>query len=246
MIILCLVHISHGYKSANPPMFNVAKIPNLFGVSVYSFMCHHSLPSLVTPFSTKRRIFSLFAADYVVILAFYLLISLVGVFTFSNLQDIFTLNFLCDASQHPVTNVKGIGLFLALFPVFTPSSNFPIIAISLRNNIAALFKVQDNRAWYIHRLVFPLVAIAPPIIVALIVDNVEFLVSVTGSYAGASIQYFIPTSLVFFARRAHRSHSDLANVANPYKSPLKHMAWLVIVFVWAVVAIALVTVYRFV
>ena len=29
-----------------PPMARIGGLPNLFGVCVYSFMCHHSLPSL--------------------------------------------------------------------------------------------------------------------------------------------------------------------------------------------------------
>ena len=245
MIILCIIHISHGYKSATPDAFKVSGIPGFFGVSVYSFMCHHSLPSLVTPISRKRHIFSLFATDYVLILVFYLLLSLVGVFTFPDLQDIFTLNFLCDSSSHPITHFKGIEYFLALFPVFTLSSNFPIIAISLRNNIATLFKVHSERAWFMERIVFPVLAIGPPILVALIVDNVELLVSITGSYAGASIQYFIPASLLFFARRNQRGNPRLAQLVNPYTSPLRRSVWVIIVFIWAITAVILVTIYRF-
>ena len=33
---------------ASPPVANFGGIPNMFGVCVYSFMCHHSLPSLGT------------------------------------------------------------------------------------------------------------------------------------------------------------------------------------------------------
>ncbi len=32
----------------HPPVMRIDGLPNLFGVCVYSFMCHHSLPSLGT------------------------------------------------------------------------------------------------------------------------------------------------------------------------------------------------------
>ena len=31
--------------------------------------------------------------------------------------------------------MRGLGAYLALFPVFTLTTNFPIIAITLRNNL---------------------------------------------------------------------------------------------------------------
>ena len=48
----------------------------------YSFMCHHSLPSLVTPIRNKAGILGLFAGDYFLILAFYSLLSFTGIFAF--------------------------------------------------------------------------------------------------------------------------------------------------------------------
>ena len=30
-------------------------LPNLFGFSVYAFMCHHSLPSIITPVSYESE-----------------------------------------------------------------------------------------------------------------------------------------------------------------------------------------------
>ncbi|CAG2168389.1 unnamed protein product, partial [Oppiella nova] len=64
MIIIAMVAISSGKAHARPSTLSVRGIPNLFGVCVYSFMCHHSLPSLVTPISNKSRIFVLILTDY--------------------------------------------------------------------------------------------------------------------------------------------------------------------------------------
>ena len=47
MVTLACLRLSNG-KIFHPKSFIVDGIPNMFGVCVYSFMCHHSLPSLGT------------------------------------------------------------------------------------------------------------------------------------------------------------------------------------------------------
>ena len=62
------------------------KIPEFIGVAVYSFMCHHSLPSIVTPMRSKRQVLTLLATDYAVIAALYWLLCGSAVQAFGNLQ----------------------------------------------------------------------------------------------------------------------------------------------------------------
>ena len=114
---------------------------------MYSFMCHHSLPSIgknllqlflenvgiyniflssVTPISRKKHITGLLSLDYTVILSFYLLVAFTGIFAFDEIQDLYTLNFTPNPGEP--WYMKLIHYFLSLFPVFTLSTNFPIIA----------------------------------------------------------------------------------------------------------------------
>ncbi len=51
--------------------------------------------------------------------------------TASDLDDLYTLNF-----KH--FHVAFVSYFLGLFPVFVLSANFPILAITLRNNVKTL------------------------------------------------------------------------------------------------------------
>ena len=78
---------------ASPPTSRISGLPNLFGVCVYSFMCHHSLPGLVTPISNKKKLYSLILGDYTIILAFYFLLAFTGIFAFRDINDLYTLNF---------------------------------------------------------------------------------------------------------------------------------------------------------
>ncbi|XP_054923679.1 transmembrane protein 104 isoform X3 [Dermacentor andersoni] len=189
MIVLCALALGQGKGQGHPALAVPTGLPNLFGVCVYSFMCHHSLPSLVTPWREKRNLFPLLAADYMLILGFYTLLSFTGIFTFPELHDMYTLDF----------------------------------------------------QMLVERFIFPLLALLPPVAIALATESVEFLVGFTGSYAGAFIQYIIPVALVHRARKQVLEALGLG-VKNQHASPFRHGAWLIFVLVWAVACVTLVTV----
>ena len=64
------------------PVADVKGLSSLFGVSIYSFMCHHSLPSLVTPMSSKRKLNTVMVADFALIMGFYCLLCFTAMFRF--------------------------------------------------------------------------------------------------------------------------------------------------------------------
>uniref|UniRef100_A0A2R5L8M9 Putative amino acid transporter n=1 Tax=Ornithodoros turicata TaxID=34597 RepID=A0A2R5L8M9_9ACAR len=266
MIILCTIALSGGKGRGQPPVADPTGLPNLFGVCVYAFMCHHSLPSLVTPMKSKRHLFALVGADYLLILGFYTLLAFTGIFTFPRLHDMYTLNFqpTDDPLGSIVPAIPFLQYFLSLFPVFTLSTSFPIIAITLRNNLKALFLREERSSSssptssvassttaapstlykILERFLLPLLAILPPIIVAFATENVEFLVGITGSYAGAVIQYIVPVALVYCARNQVFETLGLG-VRNQHASVFRHSAWLVFVLLWAVTCVTFVTVNHF-
>lgn len=240
MIILALIRIGKGHGEGHPKAAQLSGVPNLFGVCVYSFMCQHSLPSLVTPISDKRRVGALVLTDYVLILGFYSLLSFTAIFCFDSslLRDMYTLNFTdnCD-----VLGVAALRYFLGLFPVFTISTNFPIIAVTLRNNWKTLFHREGGTyPWVVDRIVFPLITLVPPIIVAFLTHDLESLVGITGAYAGTGIQYIIPAFLVYFSRR-HLEPVFGPDVVNKHRSPFRHTFWVVFVVVWATFCLMFVT-----
>lgn len=245
MITWAIVLLAEGKNQGHPPAADITKLPQLFGVCVYSFMCHHSLPALITPISEKKSILKLLGADYLLILLFYLLLAFTGIFAFAHLNDLYTLNFQPDRCKDVDTPIAiyCLQVFLLLFPVFTLSTNFPIIAITLRNNLKGLFLRETRRySFFTSRCLFPLLAIIPPTIVGLVTSNVEFLVGITGAYAGSIIQYVVPATLVHYARKMTLEHIGMG-VKNPFSSPLQHYMWLVAICLWAGVCQIFVTLY---
>ncbi|XP_008586485.1 PREDICTED: transmembrane protein 104 isoform X1 [Galeopterus variegatus] len=231
MIVLALVRIGHGQGEGHPPLADLSGVRNLFGVCVYSFMCQHSLPSLVTPVSSKRHLTRLVFLDYVLILAFYSLLSFTAIFCFrgDSLMDMYTLNFArCD-----IVGLAAVRFFLGLFPVFTISTNFPIIAVTLRNNWKTLFHREGGTyPWVVDRVVFPTITLVPPVLVAFCTHDLESLVGITGAYAGTGIQYVIPAFLVFHCRKDTQLAFGYGTV-NKHQSPFRHTFWVGFVLLWA-------------
>jgi len=142
--------------------------------------------------------------------------------------------------------VPILDYFLPLFPVFTLSTNFPIIAITLQNNLKTLFmpdEMPQNSSFFIQRLLYPLVAIIPPFAVAFVTEDLEVLVGIVGSYAGASIQYIFPALLVYYSRKKIITLCPtLVSTDNKLISPFSHRIWIPLVLIWSVICIIFVTV----
>jgi len=90
-----------------------------------------------------------------------------GIFAFERIEDLYTLDFLPnDVAYIDFWSglLIGIDYFLALFPIFTLSTSFPIVAITLKNNLQSLFLDTSQYETYslFVRLCFPLLAIIPP------------------------------------------------------------------------------------
>lgn len=194
-----------------PPAFQPQNIPSLFGVCVYVFMCHHSIPGIVTPVRNKSKILcTIFIPVFITVLSFNLLLSTTAIIAFNHIEDIYTLNFLpnnefIDISRIPYTLALVIGYFLCLFPAFALTSSFPIVGTSLLGNIFSLcnffFVFKSDKAQNILKYTLPFIVLLPPLGIALITNNVGYLTGFTGAIFGSGIQYIIPALLVFKARR---------------------------------------------
>jgi hypothetical protein len=247
MIILAIIRIGEhkGASASDIPYFDIAGFPKLFGVAVYSFMMHHSAPALLHPIREKRGIFGMFTAVYTSVYMSYILLCFTAVFAFASetnskcgntpgeackLQPLYTLNF----SSY---NNQGIADFLALFPCFTLTANFPLICITLRNNISELIfpgDAEKQRKWR------PLIALGcaiPPILIAFGTQAVGLLVNITGSFAGVGIQYVLPALFVLYSRKQVRATEGLQDEKNVFASPFSRDWYPYFILVWSALTI---------
>ncbi|CAF0706838.1 unnamed protein product [Brachionus calyciflorus] len=233
MITLATIKIIDNTEKSSvprPALIDIPKVPNFFGVCIYAFMCHHSLPGIITPMKNKQNYKYIFVGVYLCVLFFYLLLSFTGVFAFGDsLEDFYTLNFLPNNQDKNKQSLflTVIDYYLSLFPVFTISASFPIIGITLRNNLKSLFHfisqtepTQGNNKSYFTSIGLPLITLVPPLLISLITHDLQLLVGITGSYAGVAIQYIIPSCLVYFGRKeAIRVFRQNFQYRNSFSSP---------------------------
>lgn len=229
----------------------------LFGVTIYSFMCHHSLPSLLNPVMARvpkqslsfAKIAKPVATALTCCLLVYLLLNTIVTLRFMprEIEDVITLNFQ-NFRPHFVS------VFLELFPVCTLGASFPIIACTLRNNLQTLMLMaypprqgarRDSGVKLVEEVVLPLVVLALPLVVAFCTENVEMLVGLTGSYGGCAIEFVIPTLLVIQARKRLKQHEQTSGgaFATPRVSlgVLGHKFFVNLVLVWSAACLVLVT-----
>ncbi|KAF6213342.1 hypothetical protein GE061_011061 [Apolygus lucorum] len=171
MISLAIWRLSSSsYEHGMPSKAKWIGTPAMFGSSIYSFMCHHSLPGLISPIKDKKYLYAYLAVDYLAILAFYLTLCLTAVFAFPSIQELYTLNFAPNMDSE---KIGYVGYILALFPVYTLTTSFPIIAITLRGNLQAMFVKCQWRI--LQSVILPIVAVVPPVIIAMTTLNIETL-----------------------------------------------------------------------
>ena len=231
-------------------------------------MCHHSLPSIITPMRGKESYKPAMATVYISIMLFYLALSYTGLFAFgADLNDLYTLNFLPNDNKRSRGDngpfMLVIDYYLSLFPVFTISASFPIIGITLRNNLKSLYffaaslrrgsdsAVADASTMANSRFFaigLPLITLVPPFCIAMITHDLGLLVGITGSYAGVAIQYVVPSCLVYVARREAKrlfvaeEQQQHRPLIHSYASPFQHRFWVFFLLIWSTLSVIFVTI----
>jgi amino acid permease len=229
------------------PLFR-PDVPALFGTAIYAFMCHHSLPGIVTPMKDKLRVIRVLMIDFSIIAVVYILLGALAVSCFgTDLSSLYIYKF-------KEFHIVPLAVFLQLFPVFTLASNFPLLTITLRNNMIHLVKIlmgperveasdvmREPETWF-RGFIFTLSALAPAFIITMFDNrNVTLLVRLTGSYPGLFIMFVFPAVLVFCARRYQHKHGLPAIGSNPYRSWFQSKWWLIGIAFWCVVCLILQT-----
>eukprot|EP01100_Stratorugosa_tubuloviscum_P012843 TRINITY_DN620_c0_g4_i1.p1 TRINITY_DN620_c0_g4~~TRINITY_DN620_c0_g4_i1.p1 ORF type:complete len:484 (-),score=141.89 TRINITY_DN620_c0_g4_i1:111-1562(-) len=257
MIILAFMQIfsqdsESRTKISDIKVFDVKEVASLFGVSIYAFMCHHSLPAIVSAIANKNYIVKMFCADFFTVFSVYLLLTYTAMFAFGKLVDVgCETSYPCSIISPYNLNFQKydnpfVSYFLALFPVFTLTTNFPLIAITLRNNLLQLFssKEKSTSISKLRVISFTLLTVIPPVVVALITSEVKLLVDITGSYAGLLIMLVMPALFVFYGRRNIKNNLSKINQEynNLHASPFQHSYFVFFILFASAVSLVLVTV----
>lgn len=104
-----------------------------------------------------------------------------------------------------------------------------------------------RKRFWVERIFFPSLAVIPPVLLALATEDLQILVGIVGSYAGACIQYVIPALLIYYARKQEGNRIeelplDEMKMKTALSSPFRHKYWIPFVLLWAGLSMVLVTI----
>eukprot|EP00298_Acanthocystis_sp_HF-20_P005737 c15807_g1_i1.p1 GENE.c15807_g1_i1~~c15807_g1_i1.p1 ORF type:complete len:469 (+),score=175.67 c15807_g1_i1:40-1446(+) len=252
MIVLTIKFIAEGKGSTNVEYVKPSGISVAWGGLIYAFMCHHSLPSIVTPMKDKSKAVKSLFFTFILVAFVYTSLSVSAVFAFSNLSSTDCPNHPGDACQikslytlnFSSFDVEWLAKFLTLFPVFTLTSNFPMISITLRNNLVTLFQRLDilNHSKKKQFLLCAILSPCPPLLVSFAVHDVSMLVGITGAYGGMFIMFIIPTLFVRISRQQLELYLGVGGIPDhSLRSPFRSKYWEYGVLLWSVVSLGIIT-----
>jgi hypothetical protein len=194
------------------PLWNMAGIPSLFGNGAFTFMVHHSIPGLVFPLQNQKSAPRAIGMAYCISFVIYIALCLLALWAFGHeqyercpntpshpcdIQALFNMNF---ASLDENWAAK----FVVMYPVLVVSV-FPLVAITLRNNLKALFgkaSFAQRQGFDWLNLGFTFLTVGPPFLVAFLTRDVQVVMTYIGGYFGFMLMFLVPSLLVLHGRKA--------------------------------------------
>ncbi|XP_069502671.1 transmembrane protein 104-like [Ambystoma mexicanum] len=240
MLIAGIVILARGHGKGHPIQYDFDGLPNLLGACSVAAASHANLPNIIPLIQNKTYLGQGILALFIFITLLYIVISLLVIFTFENsaIQSIVVLNF-ADCSVIPIMVFIYL---LGLYTTFKVSAVFPLNAVTLTENLFVIFShVPYARNSVVHKVVFPLLTLIPPIAVAFATNNIEMIVGITGSYTMMVIQYIITPVLVHFSRKDVDEKFG-KDIQIKHASPFQHKFWIIITLIYAVLALTAVTI----
>ncbi|ETW01385.1 hypothetical protein H310_06934 [Aphanomyces invadans] len=198
--------ISQGPPYASDvPWINLDSFGLLFSTTVFSQLFQHSVPGLLAPLARKDqpKAPSIFGYALLTTTCFYLALSLSCCYYFGpKISSSVNLNWASFSwgidGAIPIW-AKFLSLLVVLFPALDTLSVFPLIAITLGDNLAASLK--GRVVWLNHkRLVCRLIASIPPLIVAVLVTDLSVTLQFSGIF-GLYVAFITPALLQLFSQR---------------------------------------------
>ena len=249
MTILVLLRFIEGHCYM-PQVANIKSLPFLYGIALYSAKVQDFIPGILVPMSSKEHIYRILLGDFVICWLFYLFLSYTSVFAFpgDEIEPLYTLNFFQPATSDSIDWRLILGTMLALLPVISLASIYPVLTVTLKENLKSLTKIiLESRLKkkvkfpvIVDRFLFPPLVLIPPLIVAYTTQDIELLVSITGSFPGIIIQCVMPAAFVLAAR--YRIKKALGVYDNPYKAPLSNIVFVIVILGWSLISVVMMSI----
>ncbi|KAF0695517.1 Aste57867_13677 [Aphanomyces stellatus] len=212
------------------PLVDFNSFGLLFSAVVLAQLFHHSIPGLLAPLAPADQIHAtaVFGTALATTTIFYILLAFSCAYCFgSTLLSSVNLNWVAFTweSHHPFWG-RALSFFVVIFPALDTLSIFPLLAVTLADNLAATCHLSS-------KVLLRLVATVPALIVAVVVKDLAVTLRWCGVF-GIYVAFIAPAWLHFEAQR----HDPLPTI---HSSVLSSNIFVSLVVLFGAVATAIVT-----
>ncbi|KAM3145485.1 hypothetical protein pb186bvf_002529 [Paramecium bursaria] len=216
MITGALLTISYN-KQINPQKeFNISDFSDLFGAIVLAYVLHHSLPSMVRPCRPQEKISSIIYIAFIGAFTVFILLSLTGMWAFSDLQNFQYYNLAFDQG------ITSRLYYFISFYIFLNISALPVMTITIRKNMMKLCLPEEyttnlfKLSWI--SVSYTLLVLVPCFILAITLKNhIQPVISIVGGVFGVVILMIIPSLMVIeYRKRITESNPFGSYIRNKY------------------------------
>lgn len=248
MLLSCsIAFISNPISHNQVPLFQWEGLSLIFTTSIFSLLFQHSIPGLLFPLKDRSESVGIFSKALLICFILYLILGLLcGAYFGEALKSSVNLNwyhFAFSQSERGSLITIVLNYLVILFPAIDTLSVFPLIAVTLGNNIQfTLNPYFEDRidSLRTRRTICRLIACIPPLVAVYFVQQLDTILQISGIF-GAYIALVNPSILLFFAHKRMKSEFG-AVIKTAYSSPLSHLCALVSVGSLGCIAMVLVLV----
>jgi len=218
----------------------------IFSSSVVALTFHYCIPDLIVTTRDKVAFKKVITCAIFTIIALYFSFGVVcGLFFGKNTQPLVTLNWSTYTGQaggwgptdHRPWWAAMIQLLVMVFPIFDMLSVFPLVAITLGNNILESTPRVFKEAFAGRRgkIMCRFVAAVPPIILGALLGNLSSIFKFTALFA-FFLEFVFPCFLQLASTKECRKWWGAGSEKTPYSGHFSRFIYVYITLVFAVVA----------
>ncbi|EDV23113.1 Transmembrane protein 104-like protein [Trichoplax sp. H2] len=199
------------YSYTNPLYYNFRAWVQAIPVFVYAQVLHQGIPILIEPVTRKQHLRTMVVAVFLTMYTLYTFLGIVISYRFGDkVSQISTLNWSDFTKPGNPTSLRVMSYLVVFFPSLDVVSVFPMVAVTLGNNIFTVLyggdttTVTNMRYPRLKRVSMRLIAAALPIIGGLFVESLVAVLKYAG-LLGFLISYAFPIILQYYSRRQYKT-----------------------------------------
>eukprot|EP00128_Syssomonas_multiformis_P015509 Colp12_sorted_trinity150504_noHs@28947 len=235
MLITTIIYMASNSERTHDRFISLMDIKpagfaQIFTACALALNCHSNMPDALQPVKDKSKLKSITSAALMTATFVYMLLGFLCAIAFEDVKALITLNWenytACGDGWEDCPKGAGayiVQMWVRLFPVVDMLSVYPLLSLTLANNMAQSLPHHIKRTWPERRvrIILRLLASVPPIALAAGLKSLEIIFSIAGLF-GFILEIVLPCLLYLSSKRYMEREYGEKGSMTPYKSVVSH------------------------